>query len=78
MANQNANRIINPTGGSDGDNRSYYRRSSSGLSGGAIAGIVIACVVVLAAASIAALMLRKTDPTVDQTTVVKLRPYENA
>ena len=78
LANQNANRIINPTGGSDGDNRSYYRRSSSGLSGGAIAGIVIACVVVLAAASIAALMLRKTDPTVDQTTVVKLRPYENA
>ena len=78
LTKQNANYIINPTGGSDGDNRSYYRRSSSGLSGGAIAGIVIACVVVLAAASIAALMLRKTDPTVDQTTVVKLRPYENA
>jgi hypothetical protein len=78
LAKQNANDIINPTGGSDGYNRSYYRKSSSGLSGGAIAGIVIACVVVLAAASIAALMLRKTDPTVDQTTVVKLRPYENA
>ena len=76
LANQNANRIINPTGGSDGDNRSYYRRSSSGLSGGAIAGIVIACVVVLAAASIAAIMLRKPAPPMDQTTVVALRPGE--
>ena len=76
LTKQNANYIINPTGGSDGYNRSYYRKSSSGLSGGAIAGIVIACVVVLAAASIAALMLRKPAPPMDQTTVVALRPGE--
>ena len=76
LAKQNANYIINPTGGSDGYNRSYYRKSSSGLSGGAIAGIVIACVVVLAAASIAAIMLRKPAPPMDQTTVVALRPGE--
>ena len=75
LAKQNANDII-PTGGSDGYNRSYYRKSSSGLSGGAIAGIVIACVVVLAAASIAALMLRKPAPPMDQTTVIALRPGE--
>ena len=75
LAKQNANDII-PTGGSDGYNRSYYKRSSGGLSGGAIAGIVIACVVVLAAASIAALMLRKPAPPMDQTTVVALRPGE--
>ena len=75
LAKQNANDII-PTGGSDGYNRSYYKRSSGGLSGGAIAGIVIACVVVLAAASIAALMLRKPAPPMDQTTVIALRPGE--
>ena len=75
LAKQNANDII-PTGGSDGYNRSYYKRSSGGLSGGAIAGIVIACVVVLAAASIAAIMLRKPAPPMDQTTVVALRPGE--
>jgi len=75
LAKQKANDII-PTGGSDGYNRSYYRKSSSGLSGGAIAGIVIACVVVLAAASIAAIMLRKPAPPMDQTTVVALRPGE--
>lgn len=55
----------------------YYRKSSSGLSGGAIAGIVIACVVVLAAASIAAIMLRKPSPAVDNTTVVGLKTVEN-
>ena len=79
LENQVPDKLLDSTSsGSDGYNRSYYRKSSGGLSGGAIAGIVIACVVVLAAASIAALMLRKTDPTVDQTTVVGLRPYENA
>ena len=75
LEKQNANDII-PTGGSDGYNRSYYKKSSGGLSGGAIAGIVIACVVVLAAASIAAIMLRKPAPPMDQTTVVALRPGE--
>ena len=55
----------------------YYRKSSSGLSGGAIAGIVIACVVVLAAASIAAIMLRKPSPAIDNTTVVGLKTVEN-
>ena len=63
----------NPT-----DNTSrYYRKSSSGLSGGAIAGIVIACVVALAAASIAAIMLRKPAPPIDNTTVVGLKTVEN-
>lgn len=55
----------------------FYRKSSSGLSGGAIAGIVIACVVVLAAASIAAIMLRKPTPPIDNTTVVGLKTVEN-
>ena len=55
----------------------FYRNSSSGLSGGAIAGIVIACVVALAAASIAAIMLRKPAPPIDQTTVVGLKTVEN-
>jgi len=50
-----------------------YKKSSSGLSGGAIAGIVIACVVVLVAASIAAIMLRKPTPPVDNTTVANLQ-----
>jgi hypothetical protein len=77
LSSQPPNTLLTPSGSSSGG-RTFYRKDSSGLSGGAIAGIVIACVVVLAAASIAALMLRKTDPTVDQTTVVKLRPYENA
>ena len=53
--------------------RYTYNRSSSGLSGGAIAGIVIACVVALAAASIAAIMLRKPAPPVDNTTIVDLK-----
>lgn len=47
------------------------------LSGGAIAGIVIACVVVLAAASIAAIMLRKPSPPIDNTTVVGLKTADN-
>ena len=55
----------------------YYSKSSSGLSGGAIAGIVIACVVVLAAASIAAIMLRKPAPPIDNTTVVGLKTVDN-
>ena len=50
-----------------------YRKSSSGLSGGAIAGIVIACVVFLIAAAVAAIMLRKPSPPVDNTTVVDLK-----
>ena len=65
----NSTHEIYPTGGS---NR-YYSKSSSGLSGGAIAGIVIACVVALAAASIAAIMLRKPTPPIDNTTVVNLK-----
>ena len=56
-----------------GANNRYYSKSSSGLSGGAIAGIVIACVVALAAASIAAIMLRKPTPPVDNTTIVDLK-----
>ena len=61
---------IVPTGESG---KRYYSKSSSGLSGGAIAGIVIACVVALAAASIAAIMLRKPTPPIDNTTVVNLK-----
>ena len=56
-----------------GSNRYTYNKSSSGLSGGAIAGIVIACVVALAAASIAAIMLRKPSPLVENTTIVELK-----
>ena len=56
-----------------GSNKYTYNKSSSGLSGGAIAGIVIACVVALAAASIAAIMLRKPTPPVDNTTIVDLK-----
>ena len=58
---------------SAGGNRYTYSKSSSGFSGGAIAGIVIACVVALAAASIAAIMLRKPTPPVDNTTIVDLK-----
>ena len=39
--------------------------------------IVIACVIVLAAASIAAIMLRKPAPPIDNTTVVGLKTVEN-
>lgn len=60
-----------------GSNRYTYTKSSSGLSGGAIAGIVIACVAVLLAASIAAIMLRKPSPPIDNTTVVGLKTVEN-
>ena len=60
-----------------GSNRYSYNKSSSGLSGGAIAGIVIACVAVLLAASIAAIMLRKPAPPIDNTTVVGLKTVEN-
>ena len=62
---------------SNGGHRYTYNKSSSGLSGGAIAGIVIACVVVLLAASIAAIMLRKPAPPIDNTTVVGLKTVEN-
>ena len=54
-------------------NKYTYNKSSSGLSGGAIAGIVIACVVALAAASIAAIMLRKPAPPLDNTSIVDLK-----
>ena len=63
--------IITPSG--SGNSRYTYVKSSSGLSGGAIAGIVIACVVALAAASIAAIMLRKPTPPVENTTIVDLK-----
>ena len=68
-ATGNASYPIVPSPG----NRYTYSKSSSGLSGGAIAGIVIACVVALAAASIAAIMLRKPSPPVDNTTIVDLK-----
>ena len=68
-ATDNASHPIVPSPG----NRYTYSKSSSGLSGGAIAGIVIACVVALAAASIAAIMLRKPSPPVDNTTIVDLK-----
>ena len=58
------------TGSSSGN---VYKKGSSGLSGGAIAGIVIACVAVLVAASVAAIMLRKPTPPVDNTTVTNLQ-----
>ena len=67
-ATGNASFSIVPSGG-----RYTYSKSSSGLSGGAIAGIVIACVVALAAASIAAIMLRKPTPPIDNTTIVDLK-----
>ena len=54
-----------------------YKKNSSGLSGGAIAGIVIACVVVLVAASIAAIMLRKPSPPIDNTTAIGLKSTDN-
>ena len=63
--------IETPSG--SGNSRYTYVKSSSGLSGGAIAGIVIACVVALAAASIAAIMLRKPTPPVENTTIVDLK-----
>lgn len=72
--NAERSQIIN-TGIAGGN--TYYRKASSGLSGGAIAGIVIACVVALAAASIAAIMLRKPSPPIDNTTVVGLKTVEN-
>jgi hypothetical protein len=68
-ATGNASHPIVPSPG----NKYTYSKSSSGLSGGAIAGIVIACVVALAAASIAAIMLRKPSPPVDNTTIVDLK-----
>ena len=71
--NRNSTDIIT-TGSSS---RYTYNKSSSGLSGGAIAGIVIACIAVLLAASIAAIMLRKPAPPIDNTTVVGLKTVEN-
>ena len=64
---------VNKISSIGGSGNRYYSKSSSGLSGGAIAGIVIACVVALAAASIAAIMLRKPAPPIDNTTVVNLK-----
>ena len=65
--------LLNTPLETQGTNRYIYNKSSSGLSGGAIAGIVIACVVALAAASIAAIMLRKPTPPVENTTIVELK-----
>ena len=70
MANANS---TTPIVTSSGSSRYTYSKSSSGLSGGAIAGIVIACVVALAAASIAAIMLRKPSPPIENTTIVDLK-----
>ena len=67
-----AHDITQATGGRS-DQTAVYRKSSSGLSGGAIAGIVIACVAVLIAAAVAAIMLRKPTPPIDNTTVVDLK-----
>ena len=76
-ANANLEEPITAGPSSSSNSRTFYRKSSSGLSGGAIAGIVIACVVALAAASIAAIMLRKPAPPIDNTTVVGLKTVEN-
>ena len=67
-----AHNITQATGGRTFQT-AVYRKSSSGLSGGAIAGIVIACVAVLIAAAVAAIMLRKPTPPIDNTTVVDLK-----
>ena len=77
LENQAPDKLLDSTSSGSGSFNTYYRKSSSGLSGGAIAGIVIACVVSLAVASIAAIMLRKPAPPVDQTTVVGLKTVEN-
>ena len=71
-AYEQAHDITQATGGRS-DQTAVYRKSSSGLSGGAIAGIVIACVAVLIAAAVAAIMLRKPTPPIDNTTVVDLK-----
>lgn len=65
------NTFINANGASNGN--VFYSKSSSGLSGGAIAGIVIACVAVLIAAAVAAIMLRKPSPPIDNTTITGLK-----
>ena len=57
-------------------NNIKYMKNSSGLSGAAIAGIVIACVVVLVAASIAAIMLKKPNEPLENTTIVGLKTIE--
>ena len=72
-AAEQADNITAATGGRDSGTSNTYRKSSSGLSGGAIAGIVIACVAVLIAAAVAAIMLRKPSPPIENTTVVDLK-----
>ena len=76
-ADDKAGNITDATGPRSSDQSQstnpVYRKSSSGLSGGAIAGIVIACVAVLIAAAVAAIMLRKPTPPIDNTTVVDLK-----
>jgi hypothetical protein len=72
-AAKQAENITNYTEGLSEESSPVYRKSSSGLSGGAIAGIVIACVAVLIAAAVAAIMLRKPTPPIDNTTVVDLK-----
>ena len=62
--NEDANKLIDTSSSSTIPNS---KKSSGGLSGGAIAGIVIAGVVVLAGATIAAIMLGRSKPPLDQT-----------
>ena len=58
---------LNGTNSSSSTTYPDSKKSSGGLSGGAIAGIVIAGVVVLAGATIAAIMLGRSKPPLDQT-----------
>ena len=66
MAQRNDENIVG-TNSSSSTTYPNSKKSSGGLSGGAIAGIVIAGVVVLAGATIAAIMLGRSKPPLDQT-----------
>jgi hypothetical protein len=62
------NRVINTE--NLPSNKMMYKKSGSGLSGGGIAGIVIACVVALVIASIIAIMLKKSNPQIQNSSSV--------